>query len=74
MEPLTCLTGLPWQLSGKDSAYQCNRHGFHPWVRKIPGEENSNPLKYSCLGNPMDRGDWQATVREVTKSWTRLNK
>ena len=33
--------------------------GFDPWVRKIsPGEENSNPLQYSCLENPMDRRAW----------------
>ena len=38
------------------------RCGFDPWVRKIPGEGNSNPLQYSCLGNPMDRGTWQITV------------
>jgi len=38
-----------------------------PWVRKIPGEGNGNPLQYSCLGNPMDRGAWQATVHGVAK-------
>ena len=32
-----------------------------------PGEGNGNPLQYSCLGNPMDRGAWWATVHEVTK-------
>ena len=31
------------------------------------GEGNGNPLQYSCLGNPMDRGAWQATVHGVTK-------
>ena len=74
MVPLKCLTGLPWWLSGKDSAHQCDTHGFHPWVRKIPGEENGNPLKCSCLGKPIDRGDWQATVHGITKSWTWLDK
>ena len=34
------------------------------------GEGNGNPLQYSCLGNPMNRGAWGATVRGVTKSWT----
>ena len=38
-----------------------------------PGEWNDNPLQYSCLRNPVDRGDWQATVRGVAKSWTRLS-
>ena len=37
------------------------------------GEGNGNPLKYSCLENPMDRGAWQATVHEVTKSRTLLS-
>ena len=37
------------------------------WVRKIPGEGNGNPLQYSCLGNPMDRGAWQAIVHGVAK-------
>ena len=35
-----------------------------------PGGGNGNPLQYSCLKNPMDRGSWQATVQRVTKSWT----
>ena len=34
---------------------------------KIPGEGNSNQLQYSCLGNPMDRGAWRATVHEVAR-------
>ena len=36
----------------------------------IPGEGNGNPLLYSCLGNPTDRGAWWATVHVVTKSQT----
>jgi len=38
-----------------------------PGSRRSPGEENGNPLQYSCLGNPMDRGAWRATVHGVTK-------
>ena len=38
-----------------------------------PGEGNVNTLQYSCLGNPMDRGALQATVRRVAKSRTRLS-
>ena len=34
------------------------------------GEGNGNPLQYSCQGNSMDRGAWQATVHEVAKSWS----
>ena len=43
---------------------------YDPSVRKIPGEGNGNPLQYSCLGNLMDRGVWQATVYGVAKSRT----
>ena len=38
-----------------------------PGSGRSPGEENGNPLQYSCLGNPMDRGAWQAIVHGVTK-------
>ena len=41
--------------------------GLIPGSGKSPGEENSNPLLYSCLGNPMDRGAWQATVHGVSR-------
>ena len=37
------------------------------------GKENGNPLQYPCLGNPMNRGAWRATVHGVTKSWTQLS-
>ena len=43
------------------------RYGFNPWVGKIPGVGNGNPLQYSCLGNPIDRGAWWATVHGVAK-------
>jgi len=35
---------------------------------RFPGERDGNPLQYSCLGNPMDRGAWQATVHRVAES------
>ena len=38
------------------------------------GEGNGNPLQYSCLENPMNRGAWQATVHGVADSWTLLSK
>ena len=41
-----------------------------PGVGRSPGQGNGNPLQYSCLGNPMDRGAWQAIVHGVTKSQT----
>ena len=37
------------------------------WVRRFPGEGNGNPLQYSCLGNPMDRRAWRATVHGVAR-------
>ena len=39
---------------------------------RYPGEGNGNPLQYSCLDNPMDRGAWQATVYSVAKTQTQL--
>ena len=44
-----------------------------PGLGRSTGGGNGNPLQYSCLGNPMDRGAWRATVHGVTKSWTRLS-
>ena len=42
-----------------------------PGSERSPREGNGNPLQYSCLGNPMDRGAWQLTVHGITKSQTR---
>ena len=39
-----------------------------------PGERNGNPLQYSCLENPTDRGAWWATIHGITKSRTQLNR
>ena len=47
--------------------------GLIPGSVRSPGEGNGNPLQYSCLGNPMDRGVWWATVCGVTKSQTQLS-
>ena len=41
--------------------------GSIPGLGRSPGEENGNPFQYSCLGSPMDRGDWRATVHGVSK-------
>ena len=40
---------------------------------RSPGEGNGNPHQYSCLGNPVDRGAWRATVHGVAKSRTQLS-
>ena len=47
--------------------------GSVPGLARPPGEGNGNPLKYSCLENPMDRRAWRATVYVVVKSQTRQN-
>ena len=44
-----------------------NDEGLIPGFRRCPGKGNGNPLQYPCLGNPMDRGAWWATVHGVTK-------
>ena len=66
-----------WGLSGKESA--CNAGaagdtGSTPGPGRHPGGGNGNPLQYSCLENPMNRGAWWATVHKVAKSWTRLKR
>ena len=63
---------FPGGSDGKASAYNAGHPGSVPGSGRSPGEGNGNPLQYSCLENPMDRGAWQATVHGVTKSWTRL--
>ena len=69
--------GFPAGTSGKQPTCQCRRHKrprFNPWVARFPGEGNGNPLQYSCLENPMDRGAWQSTVHRVANSWTWLKQ
>ena len=44
--------------------------GLIPGLGRSPGGGHSNPLQYSCLENPMDRGDWRATVLRVAESQT----
>ena len=44
------------------------------WSGRSPEEGSCNPLQYSCLENPMDRGAWRATIHSVSKSWTRLKQ
>ena len=60
-------------LSGKEFTCQCRSHRrcqFNPGVRKIPWKRKRQPLQYSCLENPTDRGAWKVTVHGVTKSQT----
>ena len=57
----------------KASASNVEDLGLIPGSGRSLGEGNCNPLQYSCLGNPMDRGAWCATVHGVAKSQTRLS-
>ena len=65
--------GFPGGSDGKVSAYNVGDPGSIPGSGRSPGEGNGNPLQYSCLENPMDRGAWLATVHGVAKSQTRLS-
>ena len=58
--------GLPWWLS-IESTYNAGDMGSIPGLGRSPGKGNGNPLQYSCLGNPIDRGDGRATVLGVSK-------
>ena len=57
---------------GKESACRAGDLRLIPGSGRSPGEGNGNPSQYSCLGNPMDRGVWWATVHGVTKNRTPL--
>ena len=63
---------LRW-LSGRESAIDAGDESYIPALRRFPGEGNGNPLQYPCLGSPMDRGAWQATVHGVADSRARLS-
>ena len=63
----------PGGSDGKASVYNAGDPGSSPGLGRSPGEGNGNPLQYSCLENPMDRGAWQATVYGIAKSQSRLS-
>ena len=65
--------GLLQWLSGKESACNAGDLGSVPGSGKSPGGGHSNPLQYSCLENPMDRGAWRAAVHGVVQSRTHLS-
>ena len=69
------MSGLPG--ISDDKEFACNAGdirdtGSVPGSGRSPGAGRGNPLQYSCLDNPMDRGAWQATVHSVAKSQTPL--
>ena len=66
--------GLPGGSAVKDLPDNAGDAGLIPGSGRSPGEGNGNPPQYSCLGNPMDRGDWWGILYGVAKSQTRLSK
>ena len=62
--------GFPVGSDSKESACNAGDLSSIPGLGRFPGEGNGNLLQYSCLGNPMERGAWWATVHGVAKSWT----
>ena len=59
--------GFPHSSVGKESANNAGDPGSIPGSGRSPGKGNGNPLHYSCLENPMDRGAWQAIVHGVAR-------
>ena len=70
---LSC-RGPPCSSESEESACNVGDLGLIPGLGRSPGERNGNPLQYSCMGNPTDRGAWWATVHGVVKSHTRLKE
>ena len=62
--------GFPGGSLGKESAYNARHPGRIPGSRRSLGGGKGHPLQYSCLGNPMDRGAWWATILGLAKSQT----
>ena len=64
---MSLFRGFPGGSDSKASAGNAGDPGLIPGSGRSPGEGNGNPLKYSCLENPMDRGFWKATVHGVAR-------
>ena len=62
--------GFPGGSDGKESTCNTENLGSIFGLGRSPGGGLGNPLQYSFLENPTDRGVWQATVHRVTESWT----
>ena len=65
---LSSVSGFPGGSVVKNLSANAGDAGSIPRLGRSPGEGNGNPLQYSCLGNPMDRGVWRAIVHLVAKS------
>ena len=73
LKTISLTSDFPGGSDGKTSVYNVGDRGSIPGLGRSTGEGNGNPLQYSCLENPKDRGAWWATVPGVTKSRTRLS-
>ena len=62
-----------WRVRRNNNACNAGDPGSIPRLGRSPGEGNGNPLQYSCLENPMDRGAWWATIHGVSKSRIQLS-
>ena len=70
---LNCYLGFPGNAVVKSlpaNARDARDSGSVPGLGRSPGGGHGNPLQYPCLENPMDGGDWWATVQGITKSQT----
>ena len=70
------MLGFPHGSAGKESAClagDTGDAGLIPELVRSLGVGNGNPLQYSCLKKPTDRGPWQGTVQRIAKSQTRLS-
>ena len=67
---LSLLCQLPCSSDGKETISNAGDLGLVPELGRFSGEENENPLRYSCLEGPMDRRAWWAIVCGITKSPT----
>ena len=65
--------GFPGGSDGKEASCNAGDLGSIPGLGRSPGEGKGNPLQYSCLENPIDRGAWRATVHGAAESRTRLS-
>ena len=68
------LTYTPMVKNLPANARDVRNMGSIPGSGRSPGGEHGNPLQYSCLENPMNRGAWQDAVHRITKSWTWLKR
>ena len=70
LNSFVCLMGFPGGSDSKESTCNVGDLDLIPGLGRSPGGGQVNPLQYSCLENPMDRGAWQAMVHSVAESGT----